>query len=485
MNGSISFMLGAGFSAPFNIPTMRPFLRSFREFANRKYPSLYDTLEKHIQKLTDESDIEGLLSNLSKAEALPSAMPSSDHMNVELHRWASESRSIKAYLVSYIIEKCEQFDRKKAEKDIALFLNRLNSSNELSEVYFFTTNYDRILEYVSEYVGIELNDGFGTSETELVAPWTGDFSGKMRLYKLHGSVTYYGDRRQHAEAREFLRLDRGYPLPDPDFRLSRQGRELEPLMVLPTLEKEAMEDPYGNLMHVFRETLSRGGLVIAMGTSLRDAHLVSAMNYSNEKIVALVIDNEPESAIKQIPKVQSVPLKVDMSECLKTLNLPLVELVERCAGISCTKKIFEEVSRFAAEQTEKLRGLHKISQEQREQIEILRNGDNEVNRIEAIRRLQGLSHPAIVDAISLCLMQEQSSTVRKAAAGSLGLGKSSKAVDVLAYLAAHDDSPDVRLESYLALREIGGDEARKALKAAEGNWPEDPFFWEEKKGNVT
>ena len=188
---------------------------------------------------------------------------------------------------------------------------------------------------------------------ELVAPWTGDFSGKMRLYKLHGSVTYYVDR-QHAEARGFLRLDRGYPLPDPDFRLSRQGRELEPLMVLPTLEKEAMEDPYGNLMHVFTETLSKGGLVIAMGTSLRDAHLVSAMNYSNEKIVALVIDNEPELAIKQIPKVKSVPLKADMSECLKTLNLPLVELAERCAGISCTKKIFEEVSRFAGEQTERL-----------------------------------------------------------------------------------------------------------------------------------
>ncbi len=480
MNGSISFVLGAGFSAPFNIPTMRPFLTSFRKFADRKYPSLHDTLENHIQKLTDESDIEGLLSSLSKAEALSSAMPSLDHMNAELDCWASESRSIKAYLVSYIIEKCEQFDREKAEDDIAPFLKRLASSNKLSEVYFFTTNYDRILEYVSEYADIPLDDGFERSETELVAPWTGDFSGKMRLYKLHGSVTYYGDR-QHAPARKFFRLDRGYPLPDPDFRLSRQGRELEPLMVLPTLEKEAMEDPYGNLMHVFTETLSRGGLVIAMGTSLRDTHLVSAMNYSSEKIVALVIDNEPESAIKQIPRVKSVPLKADMSECLKTLSLPLVELAERCGEISCTKKIFEEVNRFATEQAERLRGWDGISEEQKEQIRILRNGDNEINRIEAISRLQGLSHPEIVDAVSLCLAQEQSPAVRKAAAGSLGLGKSAKAVGVLAHIAAYDNSPDVRLESYLALCEIGGNEARKALEVAEGNWPEDPFFWEEKK----
>ena len=148
MNGSISFVLGAGFSAPFNIPTMRPFLKSFRKFANRKYPSLHDTLEKHIRKLTDESDIEGLLSNLSKAEALPSAMPSPEHMDAELRHWASESRSIKAYLVSYIIEKCEQFDREKAERDITPFLKHLASSKKLSEVHFFTTNYDRILEYV-------------------------------------------------------------------------------------------------------------------------------------------------------------------------------------------------------------------------------------------------------------------------------------------------------------------------------------------------
>lgn len=473
-------MLGAGFSDPFNIPTMRPFLKSFRKFANRKYPSLQGTLEKHIQKLTDESDIEELLSSLSMAEALSYAMPSPDHMDAELRCWASESRSIKAYLVSYIIEKCEQFDRDKVERDITPFLKHLDSSKKLSEVHFFTTNYDRILEYVSEYTDIALDDGFGTSESELVAPWTGDFSGKMRLYKLHGSVTYYVDR-QHAEAREFLRLDRGYPLPDPDFRLSRQGRELQPLMVLPTLEKEAMDDPYGNLMHVFTETLSTGGLVIAMGTSLRDAHLVSAMNYSKDKIVTLVIDNEPELAIKQIPEVKSVPLKADMSECLKILNLPLVKLAEQCAEISCPKEIFDEVSRFAGEQTERLSTLHGISEEQRDQIKILKNGDNEINKIEAIRRLQGLSHPEIIDAISLCLTQEQSPAVRKAAAGSLGLGKNAKAVDVLAYLAAHDNSPDVRLESYLALREIGGNEARKALEVAESNWPEDPFFWEEKR----
>ena len=231
MTGAISFVLGAGFSAPFNIPTMRPFFTLFRRFASRKYPSLRGTLESHLTKLTDDSDIEELLSSLSKAEELSAALPSAGDMSMELNRWVSESRSLKAHLVSYIIEQCEQFDRRAAEDSISTWLERLNASEELSAVHFFTTNYDRILEYVSEYTVVPLDDGFATSESDLVAPWTGEFNEKLRLYKLHGSVTYYVDR-QRAPTKEFLRLDRGYPLPDPDFRLSRQGRELEPLMVL-------------------------------------------------------------------------------------------------------------------------------------------------------------------------------------------------------------------------------------------------------------
>ena len=477
MTGSISFLLGAGFSAPFNIPTMRPFLASFRAFASRKYPGLKGTLENHAAKLEDSSDIEGLLSNLSKAEELLSAMPSPDHMDSELNRWASESRSLKAHLVSYIIEQCEQFDRSYAETTVSRWLECLNKSMTLTTVHFFTTNYDRILEYVSEYTSIPLDDGFATSEGDLVAPWTGRFSSKLRLYKLHGSVTYYVDR-QRAPAKEFLRLDRGYSLPDPDFRLSRQGRELEPLMVLPTLEKDAMDDPYGHLMHVFSETLSRGGLVVAMGTSLRDAHLVSAMNFSKDKIVVLVIDASPEVAINQMPNARVVPLKVDMAECLRSLSIPLVELAEKCAAISDNDDLFRTVSTFAAEQSDVLLASHGLSDEQKEQIGILKFADSEIDKLEAIRRLQGEYHPDIISAVAACAEEERSPAVRKAVAGCLGLSGSIEPVEVLTKLASSDESPDVRLESYLALQEIGGPEAMQALDLAKRTWPEDPYFRE-------
>ena len=90
---------------------------------------------------------------------------------------------------------------------------------------------------------------------ELVAPWNSVFDSKISFYKLHGSVSYYVDRNEEHNP-SFLRLDRGYPLPGPDFRLSRDGHELEPLMVLPTLEKDALGDPYAHLNHLFAQTMS-------------------------------------------------------------------------------------------------------------------------------------------------------------------------------------------------------------------------------------
>lgn len=476
---SVSFVLGAGFSAPFNVPTMRPFLTEFRNFASRKYPNLENVLNKHFAKLENESDIEDLLSSLNKAEDLVSAMPPPCHMTPELSQWASDSRFLKSHLVSYIIERCEQFNRKRAEKEIAPLLNHLNNSRTLSEVHFFTTNYDRIMEYVAEYADIVLDDGFGNSQADLVAPWTRDFKNKCRLYKLHGSVTYYVDH-QHSAAKKILRLDRGYPLPGPDFRLSLKGRELEPLMVLPTLEKDALDDPYSYLMHTFTATLSRGGLVVTMGTSLRDKHLVSAMNFSSMKIVVLVIDPDPESAIQRLPAdVTSVALTADTSECLSVLSEPLVQLAERCASISDKSELSEEVYRFASEQDEMLRKWRAMTDEQREQINVLKGTGNDMDKIEAIHRLHGLSNIGVVEAVSALLTSEQSSEIRKAAAGCLGLSRNSDAVEVLANVATQDKSPDVRLESYLALCEIGDIEATEALESARSTWPEDPFFSQE------
>ena len=61
MTGSAVFLLGAGFSAPFGVPTMTPFLSSFQAVAEKKYSDLCSTLAEHISKLPQDGDIEALL----------------------------------------------------------------------------------------------------------------------------------------------------------------------------------------------------------------------------------------------------------------------------------------------------------------------------------------------------------------------------------------------------------------------------------------
>ena len=72
---SITFLLGAGFSAPFDVPTMSPFLWSFRDLAERKYPQLFDTLVMHLGTLGNDPDLESLLSSLGKAERVLEGLP--------------------------------------------------------------------------------------------------------------------------------------------------------------------------------------------------------------------------------------------------------------------------------------------------------------------------------------------------------------------------------------------------------------------------
>ena len=307
---SIAFLLGAGFSAPYGIPTMRPFLHSFRRMAESKYPDLHDTLELHFARLGDDSDIEALLSGLGKAERLADAMPRGVVDSAELRLWQEQSRFLKSHLISYIIEQCERYDEEAVKSVLSPSLRMLADLDEIEMVHIFTTNYDRIVEIACEEADIEYADGFGETGNELVAPWTRTFDKKVCIYKLHGSVSYYVDQARGGTSK-FLRLDRGYPLPGPDFRLSREGNELEPLMVLPTLEKDTLGEPYSHLNHLFTEILSQTVLVVAVGTSLRDNHIVGAINFNADNVVVLLVDVDPTIPAHQILGIKNIKLGAD------------------------------------------------------------------------------------------------------------------------------------------------------------------------------
>ena len=170
MGGCVTFLLGAGFSAPFGIPTMRPFLEAFRSTAMQKYSELGWALEKHYRELTNEGDLEDLLSSLGKAERLLEAAPPGVNIPDEFTKWQEQSRYLKAHLISYIIERCERFDRGSAQRVLGPGIETMVQRNLVNDVHFFTTNYDRIVEDVCERSGIDFEDGFGGGGREVVAP---------------------------------------------------------------------------------------------------------------------------------------------------------------------------------------------------------------------------------------------------------------------------------------------------------------------------
>ena len=475
MKGAVVFLLGAGFSAPFGVPTMHPFLKSFRSLAQRKYPDLCDTLGRHFDGLDAESDIEALLSSLGRAERLIDSLPPGESVPESFRVWQEESRYLRSHLISYIIEECERFNQSLATEVLAPGLQALCAEGNLNPIHIFTTNYDRVIEHACAEAEIEFADGFGSVGNELVAPWNRLFDGKVRLYKLHGSVSYYVNQGKGDGA--FLRLDRGYPLPGPDFRLSKGGSELEPLMVLPTLEKDTLGEPYSHLNHLFTETMSDALLVVAIGTSLRDNHIVSAIRYNAKKVVVIVVDEAPLVAAGRISGISNVKLKADARLFWEKSLFELIPVLRRLAGSAGNSDdVHRAMEAFVEGERDRIAEFTGLTEEQQEALHRVLSSDNNGELIGALHRLRGVSEERVVQAIGNVLERSVCVDVRKAVVACLGYSNSPVAISVVGAIAREECRSDVRLEAYLVLEAIGGDKAQDELKAARERRPEDGYF---------
>ena len=368
------------------------------------------------------------------------------------------------------------FDQQLATQVLGPGLRALSSDGQLSPVHIFTTNYDRVIEHACGSSDIDLSDGFGSMSRELVAPWTQEFDGKVRLYKLHGSVSYYVDHHEAVEGK-FLRLDRGYPLPGPDFRLSREGNQLEPLMVLPTLEKDTLREPYSYLNQAFFETMSRTVVVVAIGTSLRDAHIVSAIKYNAERVVVIVIDEEPLVAAGRLSGVASVKLRTDARRFWENSLFELMSVLKECLENSHDREhVHKEVEAFAARESDRIGEFTGLTERQQDALRGVLASDDNAELLRALHTLRGLNAERVVQAVASKLEDGAEVDVRKAAVACLGHSGNALAVRVLGRIAIEDASSDVRLESYLALSAIGSESANRSLAAAKARWPADAYF---------
>lgn len=443
---------------------MAPFFRDFVDFAKRRYPNLYDTLEKIVSDLGAEPDLEALLSKLNAIVEIKQALPS-DFDETQLEEWMSDALSLRSHLLAFIIERCENFDRGEAERLCTPFFK------QLSPCSIFTTNYDRVPEHVCDVAGIELTDGFQKEPGVLVSPWNGDFNADRLLAKLHGSVTWYVDPAGDGEA--FLQLDRGYPLPGPEFHLARGEHLLEPLMIVPTLEKQALSAPYNHLQNVFVDALATTRLLIVIGSSLRDDHLVGSIKFRSGTIVVLVVDRTASVISKRLAPMRLATLSVDVRDLLSVSTNALVSLAKSITSLPTPDDILQAVDEFVSTESTRIASTSGLTEEEREALARLAE-PTVTAKLEGIARIRGSTHPQVVDAKRV-LLSDANPEVRSAAAGSLGLAGAAEAVPELLRMSMDDPVPIVKIEAALALKEIGTNEALAALERRQTERPQDDY----------
>ncbi len=463
MSEKVSFLVGAGFSAPFGIPTMSPFYSDFVAEAQVRYPSLSSSLSRAIRKAGDEPDLESLLSVLNAALGVESGLPEG-LISDEILGWVSDAGTLRSHLLSYIVERCESFDRARAAEVCAPLLRGLDGSRAA----IFSTNYDRVVEHACTSAGIELSDGFERGLGQAASPWRANFDGGLLFAKLHGSVTWYEDRSQKEG---YLRLDRGYALPGPDFHLSRDGTDLTPLMIIPTLEKEVLKNPYSHLAHLFSARLSRTALLVVMGSSLRDDHLVTAIRFHAPGLVVLVVGKGADEAANRLEGNRTIALEALAEDFLNNCTPQLLQLVQSADQELPPEELEKLSEEFAGEQRRILSEVGTLDEKDRRDLAGLRS-EEPATVLPALSRLRGKASPTLIDA-TVALLASPDADVRCAAAGNLGTVASTAAVEPLKRLTLNDTIGLARIEAGLALNEIGTPEARAALTEYQKRHPED------------
>ena len=222
--------------------------------------------------------------------------------------------------------------------------------------------------------------------------------------------------------------------------------------------------------------MAKSRIVVAIGTSLRDKDLISAFNYNSNNCVVLLVDSEPSVARDRIEEVTCVPLKADTKDFLSVSTERLVALVNDCIEDSDFSAVTVRVEEFAKSEIEKLSQWMSMSAEQREALAQIQSDCSESTKLKALQALHGIADVGVVQAISKMCNAENSPLVRKASAGCLGLSGTYVAVRALRENTVNDPLPDVRLEGYLALKNLGGKEAFLALDEARSKWPNDRYF---------
>ncbi len=450
----VAFLLGAGASFPFGIPMMRQFYEEFVAYILKQRAHCAPLLDKIMAGCGESPDLELLIQRLEEVRGIRSGLAALGQRAGDLAEQISLADELRGYLDSFLIETCERFDADLVKRKFS----RLVEFAHNRDAYIFTTNYDRLVEVAAASRDLKCADGFEPASTRPESRWTGVFDGGVRLIKLHGSVNWYEEQ----DSSNVFRLERGYSMPSHEYRLTHGERALRPLMIIPTLEKALMKQPYAGLMTQFSDALREISVFIVVGNSLRDDHLRNTIiQRANALDIILVNPAAPSQVDVAANRTATHAVPLGIEQFLDGGLDGLGRLLDDLTAVSDSGARRSLVAAYAIEMTQL--AAESMTEAELEVLEGLSSSEEDTT-LQALRNLKAPVHTRILEKVRELAAKPGDESVRVTAIDTLTELCGTDAIGILEEIATSPGLLLVRAEAALALRSLQVSASRDAIE---------------------
>jgi hypothetical protein len=309
------FLLGAGASKSASVPDMIEFSPLFLTKMQNEHPNVYSYLEDVLGQYLDDDaiDLEEFMVTL---QTLANRIPYNEI--IQKIRPFPNKLSGNIEIANEALQLLEQYI---AECTFVNDQSRIQYLYGLSDVIWdmnyyppiFTVNYDTIIELLCTRNGIKYVDGFNPYWDSSLF----DDADGIRLYKLHGSCTWY------SSGPAYVKLPTG-PIP-PHLELLGGGR-IQNILLYPEFSKDRSNEPLSVLLDFFRQELRRLDILFIVGYSCRDLDISMAIAEGmreNPNLQLYVISKHPTKSLELLAQVE--PRIKDNAICISTTWEQLLE----------------------------------------------------------------------------------------------------------------------------------------------------------------
>jgi len=206
-------------------------------------------------------------------------------------------KDIKIKIENLIFEHYGEINRSLVVKLYKPIFDFFKEQYGLFTIPIFSTNYDIVIEKLSELKKYKIIDGFESQKTKKYT-WKRKTFDKYKqeedyinipLFKLHGSVTWY------KKSGEILYFEVPFS--------TKKTKNIRNVLIFPTQNKISIKDPFYTAYDYFHRCIDKSKLLIVIGYSFRDYDTLTKIKSSlayNESLKIIIFDTKAEEYKKKL-----------------------------------------------------------------------------------------------------------------------------------------------------------------------------------------